>query len=106
MKTRTELLMQALGYQGGTVHQICAEVGIGVDEFLYTEVHPSDKMMGDHWFMGTCFNTCSMEHRKLVLLPKYKGNLYFWLGVCRSMELVNNGVCTDHANMFHVEQGS
>ena len=95
-KTRTELLLQALGYQGGTVHDICRMVGIDVHEFLHKQVPPSDKMLGDHWFMGTCFNTCSMAYRHETLLPKYKGNLNFWLGVCRSMELVNAGVCVDY----------
>lgn len=96
MKTRTELLMQALGWQGGTVHDICHYVGINAHKFLYTDIPSNQKMMGDDWFMGTCFNTCSMAYRHETLLPKYRGNLNFWLGVCRSMELVNAGACVDY----------
>lgn len=96
MKTRTELLMQALGWQGGTVHDICHYVGIDAHKFLYTDIPSNQKMMGDEWFMGTCISTNSMEYRHTTLVPKYQGKLNFWLGVCRSMELVNMGVCGDY----------
>lgn len=34
MKTNTELLMKALGWQGGTVHQVARETGITVSQIL------------------------------------------------------------------------
>ncbi|ARB11598.1 hypothetical protein CB7_124 [Pectobacterium phage vB_PatM_CB7] len=34
MKTNTELLMKALGWQGGTVHQVAHETGLTVSEIL------------------------------------------------------------------------
>lgn len=34
MKTNTELLMQALGWQGGTVHQVAQETGLTVCQVL------------------------------------------------------------------------
>ncbi|QYC52631.1 hypothetical protein [Salmonella phage SSBI34] len=34
MKTNTELLMAALGWQGGTVHQVARETGLTVSEIL------------------------------------------------------------------------
>lgn len=37
MKTNTELLMQALGWQGGTVHQVAKDTRITVSQIL--ELH-------------------------------------------------------------------
>lgn len=34
MKTNTELLMMALGWQGGTVHQVAHETGLAVSQVL------------------------------------------------------------------------
>lgn len=34
MRTNTELLMNALGWQGGTVHQVARETGLSVLEIL------------------------------------------------------------------------
>lgn len=34
MKTNTQLLMNALGWQGGTVHQVARETGLSVLEIL------------------------------------------------------------------------
>lgn len=93
-KTRTELVMQAIGWQGGTVHDLCHELGLDVIKFLNHE--PEFKYVASDYFFGMCINTNGLEYRKNSLIPKYKGNYDYWIGAARSMELVNEGYWYDH----------
>lgn len=91
-KTRTELVMQAIGWQGGTVHDLCRELGLDVIKFLNHE--PEFKTSRDY-ILGTYINTNNMRYRKNVIIPKYRGNYDYWIGAAKSMELVNKGYCSD-----------
>ena len=76
---RTEALMAAFGYQGGTVHDICKEVGLEVNDFLYGESveYYNDNACG--WF---AYRTCTLEfNQERAVKEQRKGNLQFWLGV-------------------------
>ena len=49
--TNTELLMKALGWQGGTVHQVASETGLTVSEILdlhtfYDVTHNTPRRQG------------------------------------------------------------
>lgn len=41
-ETRAKLLFSLLGWDGGTIHQACAEVGLDVHDFLYGDSDFSD----------------------------------------------------------------
>jgi len=76
---RTEALCQVLGWQGGTIHQVALETGCPVDAILWGSP-ASTELSSDYtggWFAS---RTCSTEHLKSKLLPKYQGNVDFWLG--------------------------
>lgn len=83
--TRTSLLCKALGWQGGTIHQVAEETGCQVHDLLYGTYQPmTDQDRRDYdsgWF---AYATCSLEHNRNKSFPKYKGNLCFWYGVIRS----------------------
>jgi len=81
---RTEALCRALGWQGGTIHQISRETGVGVDNLLYGTPESvylnSDYSHG--WFAG---RTCGVDFNKTTNFPKYYGNADFWLGVAEGI---------------------
>ena len=76
---RTEALMAAFGYQGGTVHDICKKVGLEVNDFLYGETRPYSNDYACGWF---AYRTCRLEfNQERGIKKQRKGNLQFWLGV-------------------------
>lgn len=83
---RTQALCKALGWQGGTIHQVSQETGVSVEELLYGEVE--DKSLASEytggWFAG---RTCSLEHNRKVNFPQNKGNRDFWIGVAEGLML-------------------
>lgn len=81
---RTEAVIVALGYQGGTVHDLCKELGIEVNVFLYGS--PNNTANGSY-IHGLYINTCGMEHRHNVLKRDYYGDLDYWLGVARCYQM-------------------
>lgn len=83
---RTQLVMKAIGWQGGTVHQLCDHLGLDVNEFLYSE--PEHTYTGTDYNAGLYWNTNGPEHQK-KLQALYKGNKDYWIGVARSVELNN-----------------
>ena len=80
--TRTEALMRAFGWQGGTVHQICDIIGLDVNDFLYGEEIESRI---DHKKGSLAYRTCRKEFNELHI-ETYKGNLQFWLGVASGVQ--------------------
>ncbi|URC22803.1 hypothetical protein KASHIRA_02290 [Serratia phage vB_SmaM-Kashira] len=79
-KTATELLMNALGWQGGTVHQVALATGLKVQTVLDLEGFKIEDVYqlemyntGKRWILdGGCEKT----------IPKgRKGYPLFWLGV-------------------------
>lgn len=83
MKTNTELLCIALGWQGGTVHQVAAETGLTVSQIVETD---RKEETGDFFLGHSAVRTCSLEFNREVNFPKHKGNLSFWMGAARGQE--------------------
>lgn len=78
-ETRTKHLMTLLGWQGGTVHDACAEVGLDVNEFLYGDVKDFFHFRRGH-----------ADASDIALyLSANKGNLPYWIG---AISAVNHGV--------------
>jgi hypothetical protein len=77
-ETRIESLMALLGWQGGTVHDVCAVVGLDVNDFLYTD------------FSVLChdFQRGYKESGDLALyyLSTNNGNLQYWFGVISAIQ--------------------
>jgi hypothetical protein len=88
--TRLEALCKALGWQGGTIHQVAAETGCPADDLL--SARPKNVNLGSDysagWFAG---RTCSLQYNLTVNFPKRKGNLEYWLGV--AMGLIMESKC-------------
>jgi hypothetical protein len=86
----TLLLLNSLGYQGGTIHQASQETGLSVSEILKlsTNEHQigltSDQSKG---FSSVLTN--SLEFNRNNLFPKFKGNINYWFGACRAQKYLN-----------------
>lgn len=80
---RTTNLLNAFGFQGGTIHQVAELTGCDAFDLLYTEALPydSDKVCG--WF---AYRTCEQEYNKVKITPKMQGNVQFWIGVAEGVE--------------------
>lgn len=61
MKTNTELLMNALGWQGGTVHQVAAATGLTVQMILDIERYPL--------LNNECFESGRVDSNYLPITP-------------------------------------
>lgn len=81
--TRTEALMLAFGWKGGTIHQIAEVTGCDSTELLYTEDIGWNQDHQAGWF---AYRTCSLEHNQTVIYPSVKGNVQFWLGVAAGVQ--------------------
>ena len=81
--TRTQALMIAFGWQGGTIHQVAKETGCEAHDLIYApiEQYSLDSKLG--WF---AYKTCSLEHNQKQHTRQYKGNLQFWLGVASGVQ--------------------
>lgn len=81
----TELVLNALGYQGGTIHQASEETGLTVQEILnlgFTEPQVglgSDQSKG---FSSVLTNSVSFNKEKVF--PLFRGNISFWFGASRA----------------------
>lgn len=80
--TRTEPLMRAFGWQGGTIHQLAHVTGCDAYELIYSESieYNMDNKAG--WF---AYRTNSLDYNQ-TLLDTYHGNLQFWLGVAGGVQ--------------------
>lgn len=84
MKTNTELLCIALGWQGGTVHQVSAETGLTVSQIVETDrKQPRGDKYAQGWFAA---RTCSLDHNQKVNFPKARKDLDFWMGVAQGQD--------------------
>lgn len=81
--TRTEALMVAFGWKGGTIHQVAEATGCDSTELLYAEDIGWNK---DHQAGWWAYRTCSLEHNQTVIYPGVKGNIQFWLGVAAGVQ--------------------
>ena len=85
---RTALLMQALGQQGGTVHDLCKELGLDSTKFLYSDIDESGGINSDFsrgWFSVT---TCDKEHLNTCFTTN-NGNLSYFFGVISGQNFKN-----------------
>lgn len=81
--TRTEALMAAFGWQGGTIHQIAEVTGCSALELLHTEAIVYNQDFKQGW---SAYRTCSLEYNQTVIYPSVKGNVQFWLGVAAAVQ--------------------
>ena len=81
--TRTEALMAAFGWKGGTIHQVAEATGCDSTGLLYTEDAEWNQDHKAGWF---AYRTCSLEHNQTVIYPGVKGNVQFWLGVAAGVQ--------------------
>ena len=95
MQSETKCFFDLLGWQGGTVHDAGKALGVdGLDLIHGTpDQHarenndytiPSDYILGQY-----AHDTCGIEFARSRLIPKYKGNLNFWLGFKRAAYLAS-----------------
>lgn len=85
---RSLALMHALGWQGGTIHQVAAVTGCEVADLLHGE---DDAHLGGAFGMGfSAVRTCGREFFNRTA-EKHFGVLAFWLGVAEGQHL-NDGV--------------
>ena len=82
--TRTEGLCQALGWQGGTIHQVAAETGVDGHELIYGEA--STTAIGSDYCFGWCAaRTNEPAFGRASVYAQFHGNRDFWLGVGEAM---------------------
>lgn len=81
--TRTEALMRAFGWQGGTIHQMAHETGCDAHDLIYAKSEEWNVEHKKGWF---AYMTCSLAHNQENTSPKKKGNLQFWLGVASGVQ--------------------
>lgn len=86
MSTRTQIVMNAIGWQGGTVHDLCKELGLTVNEFLYATPEGTH-CMGSDFTLGWFAGRTSPDYTKTKAKIDYYGNLNFWLGVHHGIAL-------------------
>lgn len=88
---RTRLVMKALGWQGGTVHDLCKTLALDSHTFLYGDVAGVGDMASE--FTGGWFGvrTCSPEYFREHLTAKHRGNLQFWFGVAAGLNCAELG---------------
>lgn len=78
--TRLEAYCKALGWHGGTIHQVAEQTKCSPDKLL-EGLPTATNLSSDYtkgWFAA---RTCSVEHNRLINFPKYIGNVDFWLGI-------------------------
>jgi len=85
----TLLILQALGYQGGTIHQASQETGLTTAQIIdLSEITGNQKAINSDYSKGWfSIRTGSGEFFKNNLAPQYKGNQEFWAGVVRGLYL-------------------
>jgi hypothetical protein len=80
--------MHALGWQGGTIHQVVEATGLTVEQILKLNETREDVNIGSDqsagWF---AVRTCDLEFNLRVNFPKRQGNVAFWFGVMRGQWL-------------------
>jgi hypothetical protein len=83
---RLQNLLAYFGWQGGTIHQVAAEVGVDSAELLYG--HPASIHLASLYSLGACsLETCSKSWRVNRLAPKRKGERDYWLGVADAISI-------------------
>ena len=84
-ETRTKNYLKFLGWQGGTIHQIAQEFNCDVDTLLYGT--PEYTYTGSYYNQGMYATTCRLKYRLETLLPMFRGNVEYWLGVANGASI-------------------
>lgn len=79
---RTLNLLNAFGFQGGTVHQVADLIGCSVHDILYVDIEQCSEAHGLGWF---AYRSCSAAFNQQFLVSM-RGNVQFWLGVAQAAE--------------------
>lgn len=79
---RTLNLLNAFGFQGGTIHQVAELTGCEVENLLYDGIV---QYTNEHSFGWWAYRTCSLEHNQKFIEDE-KGVVQFWLGVAQGVE--------------------
>lgn len=91
MKTNTELLMNALGWQGGTVHQVAKETGLKVLDILTLEKYrpvDGDSRAEHYLFVGQvrALETPLQASEYKKVGDNSYDRLMYWRGVLETMK--------------------
>ena len=89
---RTRLAIKILGWQGGTIHQVCETFGVKVNNFLYDsaeEVGVINSPFSHGWF---AVRTCPLDYVRKTLIPRHRGNLQFVFGMLAGENLKEQGI--------------
>lgn len=81
--TNTELLMKALGWQGGTVHQVASDTGLTVSEVLNLHTAPiSNRIAYDHGLKAVKLDVVDICGYQAYRICAYRPDrISFWRGV-------------------------
>lgn len=71
-----DILCKILGYSGGDIHSICAEIGIQ-KTMLDTGIFDANSEGGIAGFMS--IGTNPIDFNRNTVFPRYIGNIDFWL---------------------------
>jgi len=74
-ETRTKNLFALLGWQGGTIHDACKEVGLDISEFLHSSAD-FDERGPCNDFMRGYYQAADIA----LYLHRERGNLQYWYG--------------------------
>ena len=85
---RTTNVMKVIGWKGGTVHDLCRYLGIDVHDFLYKTSYAS--YTNSSYNQGLYITTCGVEFINKVLVPSKRGDVDYWIGAARGVELINS----------------
>ena len=80
---RTTNLLNAFGFQGGTIHQVAEMTGCDAFNLLYAETKPCEFHRQDGWF---AYRTNERDFNRSNIIPKRQGNVQFWIGVAEEVE--------------------
>ncbi len=83
---RTLAMMLAIGWQGGTVHQLAVETGISVTDIIYGKPESTEFASPYNlgWMLAQVSSTIPLSD---YMRKKYHGNKDFWLGIAEGMSL-------------------
>ena len=86
---RTAAVMSLIGWQGGTIHQLCEYLGIDVNKFLWDD---KDLSKDSNYTLGLYCSTNSKSYINSYIVPKYKGDAQYWIGAAVGSSLTTQAV--------------
>lgn len=82
---RTQALCIALGWQGGTIHQVCEATGCSDEDILHTGVDGGQGYCRGYWLGHTG------QHLANWLRTKMHGDRHWWVGLADGVIARNAG---------------